>query len=59
MPSFLLGALAVTMLPSFSALSGGWGGAVDGAEDASGFGVYSLEHDAEAAGDETGAAPQA
>ncbi len=47
------------MLPSLIALIGAWAGAVDGAEDASGFGVYSLEHDAEAAGDETGAAPQA
>ena len=59
MTSFLLGALAVTMLPSLIALIGAWAGAVDGAEDASGFGDYSLEHDAEAAGDETGAAPQA
>ena len=59
MTSFLLGALAVTMLPSLIALIGAWAGAGAGAPGAPRVGGDSPEHDAEAAGDETGAAPQA
>ncbi len=40
MTSFLLGALAVTMLPSLIALIGAWAGARDGAADATRFGGY-------------------